>query len=285
MGTESIEASFLSIFALISFFIFLIISKYSFKINHGILIDNDFTKPQAFHESPVTRSGGIAALTSLSILYGILFLLYSEILYDYILISYSMFFVGFLDDLKIKIQPFKRLIIMLILLFLIIYLLPIKIFNIDVSFLIFLMNNHLFSSIFVILCFLFVINGANLIDGFNGLLTINLIIINIILVYVNVDNANTKFSFLLLAQIIILLSFLLFNFPKAKIFLGDSGAYLMGSLIAINVITTNNLNPDISSFFSVRYYFIYFLRCFFHFSENYHKENHQFFQIINIYIC
>ena len=52
------------------------------------------------------------------------------------------------------------------------------------------------------------------------LVTINLIIINIILVYVNVDNANTKFSFLLLAQIIILLSFLLFNFPKAKIFLG-----------------------------------------------------------------
>ena len=97
-----------------------------------------------------------------------------------------------------------------------------------------------------------------MIDGFNGLLTINLIIINIILVYVNVDNANTKFSFLLLAQIIILLSFLLFNFPKAKIFLGDSGAYLMGSLIAINVITTNNLNPDISSFFSVRYYFIFF---------------------------
>ena len=77
------------------------------------MIDNDFTKPQAFHESPVTRSGGIAALTSLSILYGIYFLLYSEILYDYILISYSMFFVGFLDDLKIKIQPFKRLIIMI----------------------------------------------------------------------------------------------------------------------------------------------------------------------------
>ena len=265
MGTESIEASFLSIFALISFFIFLIISKYSFKINHGILIDNDFTKPQAFHESPVTRSGGIAALTSLSILYGIYFLLYSEILYDYILISYSMFFVGFLDDLKIKIQPFKRLIIMLILLFLIIYLLPIKIFNIDVSFLIFLMNNHLFSSIFVILCFLFVINGANLIDGFNGLLTINLIIINIILVYVNVDNANTKFSFLLLAQIIILLSFLLFNFPKAKIFLGDSGAYLMGSLIAINVITTNNLNPDISSFFFCTLLFYLFFEVFFSF--------------------
>ena len=45
--------------------------------------------------------------------------------------------------------------------------------------------------------FLFVINGANLIDGFNGLLAINLIIINIILTYININNANTEFSFLI----------------------------------------------------------------------------------------
>ena len=60
MGTESIEASFLSIFALISFFIFLIVSKYSYKIKRGALLDKDFLKPQAFHEIAVTRSGGIA---------------------------------------------------------------------------------------------------------------------------------------------------------------------------------------------------------------------------------
>ena len=67
MGTESIEASFLSIFALISFFIFLIVSKYSYKISGGKLYDQNFSKPQAFHNSPVPRSGGIAAIISLSI--------------------------------------------------------------------------------------------------------------------------------------------------------------------------------------------------------------------------
>ena len=50
MGTESIEASFLSIFALISFFIFLLVSKYSHKIRGGALLDGDFSKPQAFHD-------------------------------------------------------------------------------------------------------------------------------------------------------------------------------------------------------------------------------------------
>ena len=142
-----------------------------------------------------------------------------------------------------------NLIIMVLLLFLFIYILPIKIFNIDIPFLIPLMSSHVFSSFFVLLCFLFVINGANLIDGFNGLLAINLIIINIILTSINMNSNNLEFSILLISQIIILLSFLLFNFPSAKIFLGDSGAYVFGALTSLNTIITNNLNPKISSFF------------------------------------
>ena len=265
MGTESIEASFLSIFALISFFIFLIISKYSQRLRGGALLDMDLKKPQAFHEQPVTRSGGLAMIISLSIFFFIYYLLYSVILIEYILISLSMFIIGFLDDLKVNIKPFKRLLIMIFLLFSFIYILPIKIFNIDIPLLNFIISNHLFSSIFVLLCFLFVINGANLIDGFNGLLAINLIIINIILAYINLNSANLEFSFLLIAQIIITLSFLLFNFPNAKIFLGDSGAYLMGSMVALNTIITNNLNPNLSSFFFCTLLFYLFFEVFFSF--------------------
>ena len=265
MGTESIEASFLSIFALISFFIFLLTSKTSHKIKNGALLDEDFTKPQAFHNQPTTRSGGIAVMLSLIVFFEIYYLLFSEILYDYILVSTSMFVIGFLDDLKIKIRPFKRLFAMIILLLIIIYFLPIKIKNIDFIFLDLITRNHFLSSIFVLLCFLFIINGANLIDGFNGLLAINLIIINLILTYINIENANLNFSIILIGQIIILLSFLLFNFPSAKIFLGDSGAYLLGSLIALNVIITNNLNSNISSFFFCTLLFYLFFEVLFSF--------------------
>ena len=285
MGTESIEASFLSIFALMSFFIFLLVSKYSHKIKGGALLDKDFLKPQAFHDTPITRSGGIGAIISLSIFFYIYYLLYSEVLYNYIFVSFSVFIIGFLDDLKIKIKPLSRLIIMMLLLFTFIYLLPIKILNIDIPFLIPLMSNHIFSSIFVLLCFLFVINGANLIDGFNGLLTINLIIINIVLAYININNENLDFSIFIISQIIILLSFLLFNFPSAKIFLGDSGAYLFGALISLNTIITNNINPNVSSFFFSTLLFYLFLRFFFHFLENSLKKNLLFIQTINIYIC
>ena len=265
MGTESIEASFLSIFALISFFIFLITSKFSHKIKDGKLLDQDFTKPQAFHIHPVTRSGGIAAVISLTVFFGIYYLIFSKFLYEYFLISFVMFFVGFLDDLKVNISPSKRLLLMIISLFILIYFLPIQILNIDIPILLTITKNHLFSSIFVLLCFLFVINGANLIDGFNGLLSLNLIIINIILAYINLSGANLEFTFIITSQIIILLSFLLFNFPRAKIFLGDSGAYLMGSLTALNTIMTNNMNPNVSSFFFCTLLFYIFFEVFFSF--------------------
>ena len=265
MQNESLESSFLSVFALITFFIFLIISKYSHKINKGILFDQDFSKPQAFHLSPITRSGGLAVIISLNIFFIIYNLIYSEILFEYFFICNSMFFIGFIDDLKIRITPSKRLTLMIAFLFFFTYLFSIKISNIDIPFLIMFLNNNIFSSIFVLLCFLFVINGANLIDGFNGLLAINLIIINSILAYINLTDGINSFSIFIIGQIIILFSFLLFNFPSAKIFFGDSGSYLVGSLVALNVIITNNLNPEFSSFFFCTLLFYLFFEVFFSF--------------------
>ena len=277
MGNESVEASFLSIFALISFFIFLITSKYSHKIKSGLLLDVDFLKPQAFHQQPITRSGGIAFMLSLSIFFGIYYLLFSSILYDYILLSSLIFLIGFLDDIKINISPLKRLITMIIILFLFVYFFQIKILHVDLIFLKSIIKNHFLSSIFVILCFLFIINGANLIDGFNGMLTIHLIIINSILTYVNLENLNLEFSFILIGQIIILFSFLLFNFPSAKMFLGDGGAYLLGSLIAFNVIITNNLYPNISSFFYCSLLFYLFFEVFFSFFRKLYSRKSPFY--------
>jgi UDP-N-acetylmuramyl pentapeptide phosphotransferase/UDP-N-acetylglucosamine-1-phosphate transferase len=176
-----------------------------------------------------------------------------------------MFLIGFLDDLKIYIQPLKRLILMVSFLIVIIYFFQIIIEHIEIPFLNFLLKNEIFSTFFVLICFLFIINGANLIDGFNGLLTINLIIINVILAYINLNNSNLEFSFVLIAQIIILLTFLLFNFPNAKIFLGDSGAYLAGGLVALNTIISNNLNPYISSFFFCTLLFYLFFEVLFSF--------------------
>ena len=207
----------------------------------------------------------MAGVISFNIFLVFYYLIYSKILLEYFFICNLMFLIGFLDDLKIRISPSRRLILMIIFLFFCIRFVPIEILNVDIPFLSTLLNNNTFSSLFVLLCFLFVINGANLIDGFNGLLAINLIIINSILAYINLADGINEFSVVIIGQIIILFSFLLFNFPSAKIFLGDSGSYFLGSLVALNVIITNNLNPDYSSFFFCTLLFYLFFEVFFSF--------------------
>ncbi|OUW10904.1 MAG: hypothetical protein CBD26_04265 [Candidatus Pelagibacter sp. TMED166] len=272
MQPDSIELSFLSILAFITFFIFLIVSRLSYRNSNNVLLDTEFTKPQAFHNEPISRSGGIASIISLFSSLGVYYLLFSNILYEYIFICSSLFLIGYLDDIKKKITPNLRLVLMIFFLIIFISILPIKIMNIDLIFLNSWLENKIFSIFFILLCFLFIVNGANLIDGFNGLLTINLIIINSVLLFVNLNNNHTEFSFFLSSQIIIMISFLLFNFPKAKMFLGDSGSYLFGSLVALNIIITNNLNMNISSFFLCVLLFYLFFEVFFSFFRKIYQK-------------
>ena len=256
---------FFIIFSLISFFSIYLIAKYSKFFFSGSLLDKDFLKPQAFHKEPVARIGGLATLFLFLLFILIFFLVFNVLLDDYLIISLLLFSLGFLDDLKIKINPNIRLILMLALLVFCINFFSIQINKSGLAFLNSWLENNIFQTCFVLLCYLFVVNGANLIDGFNGLLAIHFLIINSLFLLVNLANQNENISIILFAQIIILFSFLLFNFPKAKIFLGDSGSYLLGSLIVLNAIKTYELNPQISPFFFAGVLFYLFYEVFFSF--------------------
>ena len=265
MSTVSISQSLLTLVSLVSFFVVLITKNYSGKIRNGILLDQDFDKPQAFHKEAVSRGGGLAAIISLSIFFTLYYFLFKIILFPYIFLTITVFLLGFIEDLKFRVNPNYRLIVMIFILFFFVISFSVNIAAVDLVFLSSWMKNQIFANIFVVLCFLFIINGANLVDGFNGLLTIHLLIINLVLLFINLNNGNEDFALIITAQIVILACFLLFNFPKAKIFLGDSGSYLFGSLAAFNVINTNNLNTEISSFFFCIILFYLFFEVFFSF--------------------
>ena len=274
MPNESAALSLLSVISLASFFVVLLTTKFSDKIGNGILLDYDFEKPQAFHKELIPRSGGLAGIISLTIFFILYYLLFQEILVDYLFLSISIFFLGFIEDLKFRINPNYRLILMIGILLFFIRSFSINIGMIDLIFLNNWMESNIFSTLFVLFCFLFIINGANLIDGFNGLLTIHLLIINLILLFLNLNNNHENLTIVITAQIVVLLSFLLFNFPKAKIFLGDGGSYLFGALVALNIIYTNNLNPQISSFFFCVLLFYLFFEVFFSFFRKLYMNRH-----------
>ena len=252
------------------FFLFSIIFSYSIvriskKIFKGQLLDKDFSKPQAFHHQATARVGGLVFFFLFLIFIFVFFKIYDYFLIDYFLIASSFFILGFLDDLKVKISPNYRLILMLMILVFSINIFSIEINRSGLAFLNSWLENNIFQLCFVLLCFLFIINGSNLIDGFNGLLISHFIIITLIYYFINLSSQNINFSNILLFQAIIASSIIFFNFPKAKIFLGDSGSYLIGSLIALNTIKTYELNFLISPFFFAAILVYLFYEVFFSF--------------------
>jgi len=253
------------IFSLISFFTTFLITKYAKILFGGSLLDKDFLKPQAFHDEPTARIGGFAILLLFLMFIAFYFFIFGVFLKEYLAVALSLFFLGFLDDLKIKINPNIRLFLMLIILVFYINIFSIQINRSGLEFLDFWLENNIFQVCFVLLCFLFIINGANLVDGFNGLLSIHFVLINSIFLLINLINQNESMSIILFSQIIIVLSFLLFNFPKAKIFLGDGGSYLLGTLVVLNTIKTYELNALISPLFFAGVLFYLFYEVFFSF--------------------
>ena len=173
--------------------------------------------------------------------------------------------IGFFEDIKIKISPTLRLILMIIFSYIIIYYLNIKILNTQFLFLNnFISSNKIISSLFVCLCLVFIINGCNLIDGFNGLLLIHFLIISTVLLFI--DNSNGSFvKEYLIFLITITIILLFFNFPKAQLFLGDAGAYFLGINLSLIVIEISNQNNHIPPFFFAGLLFYLFFEVFFSF--------------------
>tara|TARA_B100001964_G_scaffold86650_1_gene97587 strand:- start:225 stop:1286 length:1062 start_codon:yes stop_codon:yes gene_type:complete len=247
----------------------LVINKYNLKL----LIDDQLRKPQAFHTSPTPSIGGAGIFFSLLIVH-FYFLLFKDIFFlEYLSFCTLFFFLGFVDDIKINFNPKIRLALMIIFLILLVkynnfYLeqTGIQVLNAWLD------HIKYFSLVFVCLCFLFVINGANLIDGYNGLLGIHSLIIFVNLFLINYLNGNSDLALFLFLEILILINFLIFNFPKAKIFLGDNGAYLLGTFIAISVIKTSIAVPTISPFYFCILLFYLFFEVFFSFFRKLLKE-------------
>ena len=272
MQNVSLELSFLSLISLISFFTFLLIQKFSHLIFKGLLLDDDFNKPQAFHFNKISRSGGLASIIVFLLFIFLNNLVFSIYYFDYMMIGVSIFFVGFFEDIKLNLSPRIRLILMMLILLFFINYFSLNIYQIDIMFLKNLFKYKFVLFLFILLCFLFIINGSNLVDGFNGLLAIQLIIINSILLYLNLQNNMIEFSILIISNIIILLTFLLFNFPKAKIFMGDGGAYFFGAITSLNVIYTNNYDLNTSSFFYCIILFYLFFEVFFSFFRKIYQK-------------
>ncbi len=89
-------------------------------------------------------------------------------------------------------------------------------------------------------------NAINIIDGFNGLAGgVSFLILGALAIIAD-QVGDGALMMVLLGFMGAIAGFLLLNFPRGKLFLGDGGAYLVGFLVGACAVLLPMRNPDVS---------------------------------------
>ncbi len=206
------------------------------------------------HKGNIPNVGGINIFTSFFIAYLFSVQNVPDFLKYFLIGAYLIFLVGFLDDL-LSFSALKKLIGELLSGFIIIIVADVRLINLHGFFWISDILDQLIGVSYFVSFFLFllIINSLNLIDGVDGLATgIGMVICAFFGVYFQLIG---KIELALMAYCLIgsLALFFIYNVfgNKSKIFMGDSGALLLGYVVYVFVINfcEYNNNPDALYYF------------------------------------
>ncbi len=109
----------------------------------------------------------------------------------------------------------------------------------------------LVSVLFTCLLVAGITNAFNIIDGFNGLAggVASLILVGI--AYVAFKVGDVLIVAAALTAVGAIAGFMLLNFPRGLVYLGDGGAYLLGFWIGVLLVLLVGRNPEVSAWFPV----------------------------------
>ncbi|MCX7725081.1 MAG: glycosyltransferase [Thermodesulfovibrio sp.] len=236
---------------LVSLLICLLIIRYSHLHSH---ITSDPVKggPQKFHTKPTPRIGGVAIFGGILAGTVIFFLQHKEFtgLFAIVLIcALPLFLGGLAEDLTKKTSAKIRLILCIISAILAYFLVDAKIIRLDTILIDDLLIFLPISLIITTIAIAGVSNAINIIDGFNGLASGVSIIILTGLAYVAFKINDMFILFSCIVLIAAIIGFFVWNYPRGLIFLGDSGAYLIGFFIAVISVLIVKRNPQVSAWF------------------------------------
>lgn len=240
----------------VSFLATLLITLWVIRSGHlhsKFSADSDTTAIQKFHSHVVPRIGGLGILIGLLI--SLLVRRFENEAvgnFGLLLIASSLpaFLFGFLEDITKKIGVKVRLIACFIAAAIAGHLLSGWLTSVQILGIDNLMLAYPALAISVT-CFAVagVANAFNIIDGYNGLSSMVAIIILGGLTYVAFQVGDTQIMIASLTMIGALLGFLVWNYPRGLIFLGDCGAYLVGFWIAELSVLLTARNPGVSKWF------------------------------------
>lgn len=209
----------------------------------------DMPDERKVHHAPITPLGGLGIFAGF--VFGCLLTLHfgqgADLQY-FIAASLVIFFLGLKDDILI-ISPVKKFIGQVLAAFIIIYYGGIQLRSMH-GFLGIYQLPEMFSLLLTYFAVIVVINSFNLIDGIDGLAGSLGLLSTVVFgtYFLNVNASLLPYAVIAFALAGSLLAFLIFNFQPAKIFMGDTGSLLVGTINAILVIKFINVagSEDVS---------------------------------------
>jgi len=216
---------------LITFVVSLLLVPIAKKIaNHVGAVD--LPNERKIHKEPMPRMGGLAIFGGF--LFG--YVLYGDITTQMLSIligTFIIFLLGIFDDLKPIRAKYKFLVQIIAALIVVIYG---QIYFTEITLLGFTLKFNLIISYILSTFFIVAISNAiNLIDGMDGLASgiSSIYFGTIAIIAVVLNRFGTLDITLSLIMLGATLGFLFWNFPPAKIFMGDSGSLFLGFMIAV----------------------------------------------------
>lgn len=230
----------------------LLIVRYGY-IHSRFTADSDLTGIQKFHSVAVPRVGGVG------IIIGVFIALFARYFQNTEVASFGLllllcglptFLSGLTEDITKKVGVKIRLLATILSAglagyFLNAWLGSLQVFGIDD-----LMLTYPIVAI-AITCFAVggVANAFNIIDGYHGLSSMVAVMILAGIAYVAFQVGDHAIMIAALAMIGALTGFLVWNYPRGLIFLGDGGAYLIGFWIAELSVLLTARHPEVSKWF------------------------------------
>ena len=211
--------------------------KFFFKI------DRSLSDVQVAHLVPTPRYGGLALFVSIAVSVH-LFQLKSMM---WILISVlPIYLIGLMEDCYFRTAPALRYILGASSAIYGVFLSGVTLNSIDLAYFDGLLTLPLVASLFTVFCIVGLINAVNLIDGVHGLSLGVCIVMSLSFFVVAQRVGDVELASLGVLLAAASFGLMVLNFPFGKIFLGDSGAYLMGLIIAWLMILLAMRHADLS---------------------------------------
>lgn len=230
-----LEQLIILFFSIILFNFFL--QKYNFLLDKKYFLDHKFIVSK---NEVIPLSGGVIFFSTL--------FFFKEFDQNLLIASFFILFIGILSDLNYLVSPSKRLIYQAIVVIIFLNISNINIVDLRLDYFNTLLKNKYYTIAFTSFCLLILINGTNLIDGINNSVIGYYLFITLSLLYL-ADRHLLKVDQLMLAYFCGALFILyIFNFFN-KLYLGDSGAYLIPFVFGVVLIKFSNENSNISPYF------------------------------------